>query len=405
MSIAFDDFALSGDADAIRMSAAAWAQCGTTLATAAAEVSTGVIDDFMGDESIIHAERVVELAHDLEQSAGAWYVAARALAEYADVLQICQHRLAVLGADAVATVNNRFDAWARLEMPNAPPIGWRDEDRPARVRVEHRQAVVECVSLLARATSLLPRRSRTVGTLSPPSQFASAPRPIERPGLPDLASRLRSAAVTSAVAFTLDDGAVDFWSDIADLLGWATLGVTAMGAGGAGGVAAVGGEVIAGGAAASVAGPLVAGAAVAVVLLGGALLVTAAIKGESPGETWDDLTTDEVAGSPQVDPNGLHQIAATNRANLPPDVVAEVDKAVARAKAGRTRSPGHDGEPWGNALGQLPARPRDYYREWDAAAPGKRRGAHRVIIAGDPAHPDAIYYWDHTGAAPVYIGP
>ena len=108
MSIALEDFALSGDPDAIRMSAAAWAQCGTTLVSAAVEVSnSAAIDDFTGDESIVHSERVMQLAHDLEQSAGAWHVAARALAEYADVLQVCQHRLAVLGAEAIATVNTR----------------------------------------------------------------------------------------------------------------------------------------------------------------------------------------------------------------------------------------------------------------------------------------------------------
>ena len=291
-------------------------------------------------------------------------------------------------------------------IPDAPPNGWRNEDRHARVQIEHRQAVVECVSLLARARSLLPRRSAAVGTLAPPSLFATAPVPIARPTLSDLAARLRSAATTSAVAFTLDDGPVDFWSDIAQLLGWATLGVTAIGGGGAGGVAAVGGEVIAGGATASVAGPLVAGAGVAVVLLGGALLVTAAIKGESPGETWDDLTTDEVAGSPQVDPSGLHEIAAANRASLPPDVLAEVDRAVARAKINNPQYDLHDGKPWDDWRGQLPpARYPGYYQEWTAARARSPRGTDRVIIAGDPAHPDAIYYWDHTPSSPVYIGP
>ena len=263
------------------------------------------------------------------------------------------------------------------------PNGWRNEDRHARVQIEHRQAVVECVSLLARARSLLPRRSAAVGTLSPPSLFATAPVPIARPTLSDLAARLRSAATTSAVAFTLDDGPVDFWSDIAQLLGWATLGVTAIGGGGAGGVAAVGGEVIAGGATASVAGPLVAGAGVAVILLGGALLVTAAIKGESPGETWDDLTTDEVAGSPQVDPSGLHEIAAANRANLPPDVLAEVDRAVARAKRENPLRPGHDGNHGETARGQLPTRANGLL-PGVGPRPGEAPGYHRVIIAGDP---------------------
>jgi guanyl-specific ribonuclease Sa len=36
------------------------------------------------------------------------------------------------------------------------------------------------------------------------------------------------------------------------------------------------------------------------------------------------------------------------------------------------------------------------YTDWTAAEAGAKPGADRVIIAGDPANPDAIYYWDHV---------
>lgn len=39
-----------------------------------------------------------------------------------------------------------------------------------------------------------------------------------------------------------------------------------------------------------------------------------------------------------------------------------------------------------------------------APAAGAKRGAHRVMIDGDPANPTGIYYWDHVNS-PVRIGP
>lgn len=42
--------------------------------------------------------------------------------------------------------------------------------------------------------------------------------------------------------------------------------------------------------------------------------------------------------------------------------------------------------------------------EWTAAEAGAKRGAHRVIIEGDPASPNTIYYWNHVNP-PVRSGP
>jgi guanyl-specific ribonuclease Sa len=88
--------------------------------------------------------------------------------------------------------------------------------------------------------------------------------------------------------------------------------------------------------------------------------------------------------------------------NLSDDVAAQVDDAVARVSQGQIRFPGHDGKPYLNRDGLLPA--RSDYTEWTAAASGAKRGADRVIIAGNPARPEAIYYWDHVNP-PVRIGP
>ena len=86
---------------------------------------------------------------------------------------------------------------------------------------------------------------------------------------------------------------------------------------------------------------------------------------------------------------------------LSPAVRANVDDAIQRAAAGKVRFPGHDGKPYMNSDGLLPP---GRYTEWTAAESGAKRGADRVIISGDPAKPDAIYYWDHVNP-PVRIGP
>ena len=89
--------------------------------------------------------------------------------------------------------------------------------------------------------------------------------------------------------------------------------------------------------------------------------------------------------------------------NLPDEVKAEIDDAIRRAAAGdKTRFWTHDGKAWENSAGELSA--RNDYTEWTAAGPTSKRGSDRVIIAGDPAHPDAIYYWDHVNP-PIWIGP
>jgi guanyl-specific ribonuclease Sa len=87
---------------------------------------------------------------------------------------------------------------------------------------------------------------------------------------------------------------------------------------------------------------------------------------------------------------------------LADDVAAEVEDAITRASRGQVRFQGHDGKPYLNRDGLLPA--RSDYTEWTAAPSGAKRGAHRIIIAGDPTSPDAIYYWDHVNP-PVQIWP
>lgn len=102
----------------------------------------------------------------------------------------------------------------------------------------------------------------------------------------------------------------------------------------------------------------------------------------------------------------VSQFVATNTGrsalNLSDDVATQVDDAIARASQGQVRFPGHDGKAYLNRDGLLPE--RGDYTEWTAAASGAKRGADRVIIAGNPASPDAIYYWDHVNP-PVRIGP
>ncbi|MEQ4207936.1 RHS repeat-associated core domain-containing protein [Actinopolymorpha sp. B9G3] len=87
---------------------------------------------------------------------------------------------------------------------------------------------------------------------------------------------------------------------------------------------------------------------------------------------------------------------------LSPAVRSNVDDAIQRAAAGKIRFPGHDGKVYGNSDELLPR--GGNYTEWTAAEAGAKRGVHRVIIEGDPANPNAIYYWDHVNA-PTWIGP
>jgi guanyl-specific ribonuclease Sa len=88
--------------------------------------------------------------------------------------------------------------------------------------------------------------------------------------------------------------------------------------------------------------------------------------------------------------------------SLSPGVRSDVDDAIERAASGKVRFPGHDGKVYNNSDGLLPG--GGNYTEWTAAKAGVQRGANRVIIEGNPASPNAIYYWDHVNP-PVRIGP
>lgn len=87
---------------------------------------------------------------------------------------------------------------------------------------------------------------------------------------------------------------------------------------------------------------------------------------------------------------------------LAPAVRSNVDDAIGRAAAGKVRFPGHDGKVYNNSDDLLPR--GGNYTQWTAAQAGAKRGPHRIIIEGDPASPNAIYYWDHVNP-PVRIGP
>ncbi len=118
---------------------------------------------------------------------------------------------------------------------------------------------------------------------------------------------------------------------------------------------------------------------------------------------WSASQSVVVRGASMTSPS---RSVATNTGrsalNLSDDVATQVDDAIARASQGQVRFPGHDGKAYLNRDGLLPE--RGDYTEWTAAASGAKRGADRVIIAGNPASPDAIYYWDHVNP-PVRIGP
>lgn len=100
------------------------------------------------------------------------------------------------------------------------------------------------------------------------------------------------------------------------------------------------------------------------------------------------------------------RVAAKTRSSalesLAPAVRSNVDGTISRATSGKVRFPGHDGKVYNNSDGLLPR--GGSYTEWTAAEAGAKRGAHRVIIEGDPASPNAIYYWDHVNP-PVHVGP
>ncbi|WP_370873548.1 ribonuclease domain-containing protein [Arthrobacter bambusae] len=75
--------------------------------------------------------------------------------------------------------------------------------------------------------------------------------------------------------------------------------------------------------------------------------------------------------------------------------------SIQRAASGKARFDSHDGKEYENRDGLLPP---GRYQEWTVAKPDAKRGPDRIIIEGDAANPNAIYYWDHVNA-PVRIGP
>ncbi|MGO4652194.1 RHS repeat-associated core domain-containing protein [Arthrobacter sp. 2RAF22] len=87
--------------------------------------------------------------------------------------------------------------------------------------------------------------------------------------------------------------------------------------------------------------------------------------------------------------------------SLSPTLRADVEDTIQRAASGRTRFDKHDGKEYENRNGLLPP---GRYQEWTVAKPDAKRGPDRIIIEGDAANPNAIYYWDHVNA-PVRIGP
>lgn len=100
--------------------------------------------------------------------------------------------------------------------------------------------------------------------------------------------------------------------------------------------------------------------------------------------------------------DGAATAASVDLAAVPTQAREEVLAALARARSGKVRFPGHDGKDFHNDPPLLPVGPA--YTEWTAAAPGRRRGDIRVIFAGDEANPSAIYFWDHLNP-PIKIGP
>ena len=96
--------------------------------------------------------------------------------------------------------------------------------------------------------------------------------------------------------------------------------------------------------------------------------------------------------------------ASVDLSRVPLAAREEVLGALERARAGKVRFTGHDGKDYENRFGLLPGGRK--YKEWTAEPVefGRKLGD-RVIVTGDPANPAAIYYWDHTTSAPIWIGP
>jgi ribonuclease T1 len=88
----------------------------------------------------------------------------------------------------------------------------------------------------------------------------------------------------------------------------------------------------------------------------------------------------------RVSPESLPDVAL---AELP----KEARETLLRIRAGGPFPYERDGVRFGNRERILPAKPRDYYREYTVKTPGARtRGARRIVCGGAPSVPDACYY-------------
>jgi guanyl-specific ribonuclease Sa len=417
---------LGGDPGAIRESAHGWRRIGDRCTDWASSVRRCHVGGFIGDEAAVFEAHLEAFADRFGQAARAWHHGAAALSRFADRLENCQRELRWLECQLPSRCGG-IGGDGEVAAGTDPGMLHRIYDRAAQVLTEHHDAVVRCRADLAAAAAQLPRMRtasaanvgsspaiRASGGLEPlgwmspaatrPAGAITTPAQARLAGaaLRSIAAGLRTVSGTAGLlaAAPAVRSADDFFSEIGELLGVAGLALALFGAGGGGGLA------LAGGAGAAVAAPEVAvGAAAVAAGVGLGILIASAIKGESPDEVVDDALHPTVPGTPTAD---MHVIARMNRDSIPPDVLKEVDDAIARAKIGTERFPGHDGKIWRDEESQLPSEPAGYYREWTAAPNQAGRGwdyPDRVIIGGDPAHPDAIYYWDHTDNPPIYIGP
>lgn len=428
-----------GDPNAIRESAQVWRRMGDQCTVWALSVRGCRCGGFIGDEAALFESHLCAFSNDFDRAAQAWHVGAVALARFADRLDTCQRELALLEWQALSGFGG-MGGDGNVGHDRDPGMLRHILGRAEQLLAEHDHAVARCSADLTSAAALLPKvpavpgatlrravgpaTSGTTGSLGLANAamtgqggWASAvvtgsrgslAGPVEArvasTALRGIAAGLRTVSGIAGLLTATPSlqSAGDLFSEIAELLGVASLALAVFGGSGGGT-----GLAIAGGTGAVVAAPEVGiGAAAMAAGVGLGILIAAAVKGESPGEVIDDALHPTIAGTPTAD---MHVIAKMNRDSLPPDVLQEVDDAIARAKAGgNPRFPGHDGREWRNTWGQLPAAPEGYYTEWTAAPNRAGRGwdqQHRVIIAGDPANPDAIYYWDHTPGPMLYIGP
>jgi guanyl-specific ribonuclease Sa len=424
---------LRGDPAAIRESAGAWHRIGDQCTGWASSVRGCHIGGFIGDEAAAFESHLAGFGDRLDKAAQAWHQGAAALERFADRLETCQRELEWLACQLPSGAD-RIGGDGVVDAGGDPRMLRRIYDRAGQVWAEHDDSVARCRADLRAAAALLPKahivhvsvRGRAFGTTtagivrplewdspavmrsrswdSPAVMgFRGSPGDLARGHLAGMALRsiaagLRTVSGTAGLLATTPavQSPSEFFSEIGELLGIAGLALAVFGSGGGGGLA------LAGGAGAAVAAPEVAtGAAAVVAGVGLGILIASAVKGESPAEVVDGILHPTIGGTPTAD---MHVIARMNRESLPPDVLKQVDDAIARAKIGKHRFDWHDGKDWENSDGRLPVMPPKYYSEWTAAANGQPRGPYRVIIGGDPSKPDAIYFWDHR-RPPFYIGP